>query len=256
MFHTSPEDFKQKAGYVIDGVWYPRVTSIVSIKAKPGLANFFREVNDSERAEEIKQKSADEGTLIHEIAEAILKNKPLDTPPPIAPAIAAFRSFLLENAIQVDPDWIERRIVHYDERYAGTVDALALINGKFGLLDIKTSLAIYRDYNLQTSAYVSALKDRLPDLQTRWILRIDQTQTCRKCGASLRTKGGREKIRTNGNGANGVKQSVCEHDWSETQGVVELKEFPGYIDDYHAFLGAKKLWEWEHNWLLREIGYL
>ena len=83
---------------------------------------------------------------------------------------------------------MEKQIVHFDERYAGTLDALALIDGKFGVLDIKTSQAIYRDYNLQTAAYMAAVQNEHKNIQTRWILRIDQIKTCFDCGATLRQK--------------------------------------------------------------------
>ena len=128
-----------------------------------------------------------------------------------------------------------------------------MIDGKFGVLDIKTSQAIYRDYNLQTAAYVEALKNQYQNLQTRWILRIDQVQVCNRCGAVRRLKGGREKIRNNKNGA------VCpegQHDWSELRGDIELKEFPYWQNDFEAFLAAKKLWEWENQYWLEKIGYL
>ena len=69
------------------------------------------------------------------------------------------------------PELVERRIVNRDHRYAGTVDAIARIGGKLGVLDIKTSQSIYRDYNLQTSAYMDALKNEFEDLSTRWILK-------------------------------------------------------------------------------------
>ncbi|MDE2021077.1 MAG: hypothetical protein KGJ13_12135, partial [Patescibacteria group bacterium] len=136
--------------------------------------------------------------------------------------------------------------------YAGTIDTLALVDGKFGVLDIKTSQAIYRDYNLQTAAYIEALLDELPKLQTRWILRIDQVRTCLKCGATMRPKGGRNKIRRG-------KKTMCpqdQHEWSELTGVTELQEFPDWKHDFQAFLGAKRLWEWENEKWLKQVGYL
>ncbi|HEY4475609.1 MAG TPA: hypothetical protein VJB92_02730, partial [Candidatus Paceibacterota bacterium] len=163
--------------------------------------------------------------------------------------------FLDEQSVQVAPEYVEKRVIHHDHQYAGTIDALALINGKFGVLDIKTSQAIYRDYNLQTAAYMDPLAKELKNLQTRWILRIDQIKTCLRCGSTLRQKGGRDKIR-NGRG-NGLK--VCPegaHEWGELKGVVELKEFPYWKADFEAFLSAKKLWEWENEYWLKQIGYL
>ncbi len=252
-YYSDAEGFKEANGYIIDDIWYPRVTKIVSIKAKPALLRFYAEAANFKSAQGITQKSAEEGTLIHETVEGILLGKNPEIDPTVKPAIDAFLNFLDQKNIQVTPELVERRAVHHDHRYAGTVDALALIDGKFGVLDIKTSQAIYRDYNLQTSAYVEALKNDFQNLQTRWILKIDQIQKCLRCGAVRRTKGGREKIKIEwGN----QLMRTCQHEWSELQGDIELKEFPYWQNDFEAFLGAKRLWEWENEGWLKKIGYL
>lgn len=248
--YSSIESFKEANGYTIDNVWYPRVTKIVSIKAKPALYRYYAEAASFKDAQAATEKSAEEGTLVHEAVEGILLGKNPEINPLIKPAVDEFRNFLERNNIQTSPEWVERRIVHYDERYAGTIDALALMDGKFGVLDIKTSQGIYRDYNLQTSAYMDALKNDFKNLQTRWILRIDQIQICERCGASRRTKGGREKIRK------GSRSLCSDHVWGEMKGVVETKEFPFWQSDYNAFLGAKKLWEWENELWLKKVGYI
>ena len=72
MYYTNLEHFKELSGYEIDGIWYPRVTKIVEIKAKPALYKFYAELNSFEEGELIKEKAASEGTLIHEAAEKIL----------------------------------------------------------------------------------------------------------------------------------------------------------------------------------------
>ncbi|MFH1188463.1 MAG: hypothetical protein V1652_01300 [bacterium] len=255
MYYRNENQFKDENGYIIDDLWYPRVTSIVQIKSKPALAFFYQDVGSQKKADEIKQRAADEGTLVHETAQAIMLGKTPIVDDNIKPAIEAFINFFGHNDIRTEEAWIEKRIAHRDERYAGTVDALAHINGKFGVMDIKTSQAIYRDYNLQTAAYFASLHDTFCDLETRWILRIDQQQTCRRCGATLRTKGGREKIK---NPYYDGLVSPCpkdEHEWGDVKGIIEFQEFPYWHDDYNAFLGAKRLWEWEHNYWLRKIGY-
>lgn len=247
------ESFKEACGYAIDDMWYPRVTKIVSIKAKPALYRFYGEADNFKAAQAITQKSAEEGTLIHETIEGILLGKNPEIDSSVAPAVNTFLKFIDQNNIQVTPELVEKRVVHQEHRYAGTVDALALIGGKFGVLDIKTSQAIYRDYNLQTSAYMDALKNDFKNLQTRWILKIDQTQKCLLCGAIRRIKGGREKIKVDWN--NSIMKQ-CPHEWSELQGDIELKEFPYWQNDFEAFLGAKRLWEWENEFWLKKIGYL
>ncbi len=247
------DDFKEQSGYTIDGVWYPRVTKIVSIKAKPALYRYYGEAKSYKAAQDATEQSAKEGTMIHEAVEGLLLEKHPDIPPEIAPAIKSFLEFFEKNNIHVTPDLVERRVVNYDHRYAGTVDAIALIGGKLGVLDIKTSQAIYRDYSLQTSAYMDALKSQFRDLQTRWILRIDQIQLCLKCGARRRVKGGREKVKIDWRSN---LQKTCEHEWGDLKGEIEIQEFPYWQKDFEAFLGAKRLWEWENELWLNKAGYL
>lgn len=249
------EMFKEASGYTIDGVWYPRVTKIVSIKAKPALLYFYAEAANYKAGYAITQKSAEEGTLVHETVEGLLLNKPTEVDASIKPAIDAFMKFWKERRIQVTPDLVERRVVSFDHRYAGTVDAIALIDGKLGVLDIKTSQAIYKDYNLQTAAYMDALKNQFQNLQTRWILRVDQTQVCKLCGSKKRVKGGREKVRPN-NGNFMAMRRCRGHEWGKLTGEIELREFPYWQNDFEAFLGAKRLWEWENESWLKRVGYL
>src|SRR3989338_818939 len=246
MWYANVENFKNACGYEIDGLWYPRVTSIVGIKAKPALYMFYAGLPDFKTGEAIKAKSAEEGTAIHEAIEAMLRKEPVVVPEDIKPAVSAFMDFYGKNNVVAHK--IEERVLSRKHNYAGTMDVLAEVNGQLGVLDIKTSVAIYRDYQIQTSAYVEALKENpnIPEL-TRWILRIDQNKHCLRCGATLREKGGRRKIRK--------ENGPCEHDWSELKGELEIKELKGFDSDIKAFLAAKTLWEWEHEYWLKKIGY-
>jgi hypothetical protein len=246
-------DFKEQSGYVIDDVWYPRVTKIVTIKAKPALYHYYGAAKSYKAAQEATERSAVEGTMIHEAVEGLLLDKNPQVPAAIVPAVKSFSAFMMANKIEVTPELVERRIVNYDHRYAGTVDAIARIGGKLGVLDIKTSASVYRDYCLQTSAYMDALKDEFPELSTRWILRIDQIQRCVNCGAVRRVKGGNEKIKVDWRDP---AQRRCAHDWGELFGEIELQEFPSWHGDFQAFLGAKKLWEWENEAWLTKAGYI
>lgn len=251
--YKNAEDFKKKCGYEINGQWFPRVTKIVSIKSKPALHYFYASLNNYAEGERIKKLSADEGTRLHEAVQSILVGKTPEVDEDIKPSVDAFREYLEKNFIEIDPESVEQRVVHYKHRYAGTVDAIALIDGKMGVLDIKTSQAIYRDYRLQTSAYIAVMQEKMKEIKTRWILRIDQHKVCQICGAKLRNKGGRPKIKIDWDN---LFMKTCKHIWGETVGEVELKEFPYWENDFEAFLGAKKLWEWENEKWLKEIGYL
>jgi hypothetical protein len=251
-FKTTDE-FREGCGYTIEGVWFPRVTRIVEIKAKPALYRFYGKMSSFAEGERIKTRSATEGTLIHETVESMLLGKPTSIPASIEPSIRAFKEFVEINNIEVNPNYVEQRLVNYTHRYAGTLDAIARIGGKLGILDIKTSQQIYRDYNLQTSAYIAAMKDHVENLETRWILRIDQSRPCIHCSALLRSKGGKEQVKIEWNNS---RMRSCIHEWGEMKGHIELKEFPEWEEDFAAFLGAKKLWEWENENWLKKVGYL
>lgn len=249
----------ESTGHEIGGRWYPRVTSIVSIKAKPELYRFYGQLSSFAEGEAIKKQSADEGTAVHNVVETILLGRDPDVPDEIAPAVSAFLAFKDRVGIEVNPQWVERLVAHPEERYSGTVDSVAAIGGRTGILDIKTSLSIYRDYGLQTSAYFAVAKNvhKMNELTTRWILRIDQYQLCFRCGASKRSKGGRAKVRKPASSEIfPVGFNECDHQWSPVRGDVELKEFGNWENDYGAFLGAKRLWEWENEYWLEKIGYL
>jgi hypothetical protein len=255
--YKTPEEFLEGYGYDVQGSWYPRVTRIVEIKAKPALYRFYAELPSFAEGERIKEQSASEGTKVHEAIESLLTGGSPALTDDVRAAVHAFEKFQQEKNIQVDKNFVEYRLANHDERYAGTMDALARIDGAWGVLDIKTSQSIYRDYNLQTSAYMAALEKDFPNITTRWILRIDQFQVCPHCGATRRTKGGREKIRLPyGSGLSYMKFKNCRHEWPALTGHIELLECPNWKTDYKAFLGAKKLWEWEHEDMLRQIGYL
>ena len=131
------------------------------------------------------------------------------------------------------------------------MDGVGELKGEVGVLDIKTSYAIYRDYGIQTSAYVEALRENpsMPSLK-RWILRLDQARYCiRGCGSKMREKGGNIKIRP----AKGVTASKCSHVWGELIGEVELRELPDIEKHTRAFLACKDLWTWENEYWLKQI---
>ncbi|MEK7642862.1 MAG: hypothetical protein AAB372_00190 [Patescibacteria group bacterium] len=263
MRYADAKDFQDQNGYIIDGVWYPRVTRILEVKSKPGLQGFFIEMGSFEAAEAVKNKSAEHGSLVHEVVQSLAVGNDVEVPEEVRPAAEAFREYYEMRGIHFHPEYIEKQVWSGIHRYAGTVDALAEIDGKFGVLDIKTSIGFYPEYNLQTAAYVQALTEpRVRDalglprpIETRWILRIDQYQQCTECIAKRRDKGGRVKIRS----GTGKPENYCkenEHTWGPVIGDIELREFPYFYYDIKAFNAAKTLWEWENNYWLRNAKYL
>lgn len=245
MDYESLADFRERAGYEVGDRWYPRITSILSIKAKPALYRYFARMPDWKTAEQAKERSAQEGTLVHVTVESILKGMPMEVDEGIRPSVDAFLEFRRHH--EVRPLLIEERLVSHKHGYAGTIDVMAEVDGVVGVLDIKTSKAVYRDYGLQTAAYQQALLERtdVPPPATSWILRLDQAQTCRICGASMRNKGGNTRV-TGG-------KWRCHHDWSAMTGQFEFTEISGFEHNLKGFLAAKSLWEWEHRSYLSRL---
>ena len=139
MHYTNSAHFKTETGHEINGIWYPRVTRILEVKSKPALQDFFREVGSFENAENIKNKSAAEGTILHQTIQDFLTGKLTNIPESIRPSVEEFDKFNKEKKIILHTDFVEKPIWSIRHRYSGTVDALATIDGKFGVLDIKTS---------------------------------------------------------------------------------------------------------------------
>ena len=53
MYYKNLVDFMSGTGHVILGKWYPRVTSIIGIKAKPALLRFYGEAKNEHLKENL-----------------------------------------------------------------------------------------------------------------------------------------------------------------------------------------------------------
>ncbi len=262
MKYNSIEEFKRDQGYIIENQWYPRVTKICEIKSKPGLYYFYAQSQDYNTANIKKKKAADEGKIVHEIIESFISHRSIIVPEDYIGFKKAFEDFLKNHSFFSKYDWIEKKVKHPWYRYVGTFDILGEIDGKFALIDIKTSQIVYEDYRLQTAAYFYALNEEpvligvnniksiLPsEVETRFVLRLNQKKICKKCGAVLKVRKMGDKLIDN-------KDNSCEHEFGEIIGEWELKEFNNPEEDFKAFLHCKGLWEWEYRDFLKEIGYL
>jgi hypothetical protein len=87
MYYKTKEDFLNDNGYDVNGTWYPRVTKIVGIKAKPALYRYYARAKSFEDAEKSTEKSAEEGTLIHELVQAHWSGETPEIPDTVAPAV-------------------------------------------------------------------------------------------------------------------------------------------------------------------------
>ena len=202
-------EFDEKAHYYrVDGEYVPSVTTVldnIAIKALPQwaasegakwyLANHESDIAPEDMAKGIRgafrkksREALDIGTLVHEYAEKAilwkigstesdsltLKDVPEMPDNEIAvKCINAFRGWVREN----DVEWLkaEQKLYNRKYKYAGTVDAIANINGEFCVIDFNTSGAIYDKYYLQCAAYAECVEDMWgKDVDSYWVLRFDK----------------------------------------------------------------------------------
>lgn len=86
-----------------------------------------------------------EQAILWKLGEAEVPSMPSDEK--AVNAINAFREWVKLN----DVEWLaaEQRVYSRTHNYAGTVDAVARVNGEFAVIDFKTSTRIYEEYYLR-----------------------------------------------------------------------------------------------------------
>ena len=238
---------KRYYGHMVNGFWYPRVTSICGIISKPGLENWIASQGSIYAMKKKKKELTDWGNIIHDTIETIFLGKMPEIDARICPSINAFLDWMKKH--KIDIDGVEQRIVSKKHAYSGTLDVLARIDNKLGVLDIKTSKKIWDEHFIQTAAYFQAYNEKArKKIDTHWVLRIDQYQKCSLCGAEKRKKSKEPDI------SGGKKR--CQHKWGKIKGVCEMKEVEDHEYFASAFMNAKKLWEFSNrDWLSQIRNY-
>ncbi len=131
---------------------------------------------------ETRDKAADIGTLVHAAIEARINGDPpiLVQEPSAAKALNAFLEWERHNKIEILEQEIQ--LVSEEFRYGGTLDAVGVIDGKYVLLDWKTSKGVYKNYVLQLAAYQQLWNENCPGREITggaWLVRFSKTDgTC------------------------------------------------------------------------------
>ena len=117
------------------------------------------------RPRETSTVAADVGSVIHDLVSAyIITGKAphpemLQANPLVLTAWQSFREFERDY----EPMWIASEFACFSQHwgYAGSVDALAKIDGKYAVIDFKTGAGLYPEYAIQAAAYSNALSTPL-----------------------------------------------------------------------------------------------
>lgn len=234
--------------YSVDGKIVYGVTNITSVISKPSLiywaakkgaevflesvraGEVLDEVQINEIANKIKtahsysrDRSADIGTMLHSWIEEFLKaglskkslpKKPVN--PEMRNAIDSFFEWTKKNKVKFIES--ERKIYSIKYKYAGTLDAFAVVGGKLAIIDFKTTNSIYPEMWLQTAAYQQAIQEELgKKVEKNIIVRLSKA-----------------------NPQEGI----------EPFDVLETENFK---ENFRVFLACKAIYEWQMKNRKREI---
>ena len=137
-----------------------------------GILNAHKQI--SHRAQTI-------GLEVHKWIELYIKGKIIDVDTavdyPEGVKVPMQNFHMWADAHDIEWESCEEKVYSRNWEYAGTVDAVAKINGKRCVIDFKTSAKIYKEYYLQVAAYVSAIgemRGELPELGV--IVRLDKEE--------------------------------------------------------------------------------
>ena len=187
----------------------PSVTTILGVVNKPGLPNWaartaagaaIKQVKDAQKAApsgvsvsiaqlneiaseaskahvRVRDDAADIGTFVHRVVEARLEGQeaidvPNDIPKYVMRNVDDFFRYSLSEFEVVDREMV----VAHPLPYAGTVDAVLMVNGKRVLIDWKTSSGIYPEMSMQVAAYALAYQYSYGKaIDEAWVIRFPKT---------------------------------------------------------------------------------
>lgn len=194
---------------------------------------------------ERKEAAADLGTLIHAWCEYFIKHKlkqkgyekkpelpNKETEKAIYLGAVSFLEWVTTHNVEFVAS--EQIVYHRGERYIGTADIIARVNGKLAVVDLKSSNGLYNPVRAQTAAYAKAYEAERPEEQVleRWAIRLskeDEDEYYKRQERSCYIRGKSTNF-------------IPEYQ------PVEWMCFPGREElesDYQAFLDSKRLFLWD-----------
>ena len=148
-----------------EGVFYPSVTTILQYMPKNKFFdNWLKDVGHN--ADLILRKAGKEGTQVHEAAEKLVLGEEISWMDDYGNA--KYSQVVWEMILKFADFWrthkpelisSEQFIWSDEHKYAGTADIVCKMYGEIWLLDIKTSNALHRAYDLQLAAYAKGMEE-------------------------------------------------------------------------------------------------
>lgn len=156
--------YKNKAGERV-----PSVTSVISQWGNNKQALLAWAWKQGEKGIPLYEKpEADIGSLAHLMIDSDVKGKTLDLGQfPIGivePAKTAYDNFChWKAAHDFKPVQTEISLISEQYQFGGTIDCIAMLDGKLSILDLKTGKEVYEDHPVQIAAYAILWMENFPD---------------------------------------------------------------------------------------------
>ena len=201
----------EKHTYMVEGKQVPAVTRVVDAVSPKSLtewaakagADWWFKISNSDNYKddvemqaivydgirfahkEISREAQNIGSDVHKWIELWIKFKihggssVADYPYEVKTPMENFHKWVESKEIE----WIasEKKVYSKFWNYAGTIDALAKINGELYVIDFKTSAKIYKEYYLQVYGYAQAIHEMVNDESNKhypkgMIVRLDKNE--------------------------------------------------------------------------------
>jgi hypothetical protein len=138
--------------------WAKRETAACAVRNLDMLVRMRETGGDAAATDWLKRipdyqrdTAADIGTRVHRLVEQVARGTEPEVTPEEAPFVAAYRAFIAEHRPRFVA--VEEMVASLRHGYAGTLDAIAVIDGETWLLDVKTGTGLYAETALQLAAY-------------------------------------------------------------------------------------------------------
>ena len=173
-----------------DGGYVPSVTTI--LEAFPKDASYFKWLKDvGGDADMIRDEAGRRGSVVHELTEQYDAGEEVTFVNQYgSPQYKMLEWSMFERYVDFcknhNPknEMVEAHMISKKLGFAGTIDRVIEMNGKYILMDIKTSNSIYPSYWLQLAAYNELLKETGVECDCVGILWLNaKTRTTGKNGA-------------------------------------------------------------------------
>lgn len=115
-------------------------------------------IDAKKRPDQLKDQAADLGTRAHAFIDLIIHGRePEAVPPEIEAPVKAFKDWWKGSGIELVMG--DTKVASRIHGYGGSLDALGRRDGRFIILDWKTSSGVYAEYALQVAAYAQAFTE-------------------------------------------------------------------------------------------------